>query len=128
MTDLLFLSPLFLQLRPTSAFVPNGLPPRFFSECASPLVLHDKTTTNWFRVGDSVVVVEDVFLRNGGNFKGARGKVIETWESCDVDPACCCSEQVEADLAVRVQFDCSECSSEPLVYYFSEKELAKVDR
>ena len=88
----------------------------------SPLVLHDRTTTNWFSVGDSVKVVEDVFTKNGANMKGKRGTVLEMWESCDVDPACCCSEQVEVDMAVRVKF---EGGDSDFVYYFAEEELEK---
>jgi hypothetical protein len=94
------------------------------------LVLHDKTTTNWFGVGDNVIVVEDVYLQNGKNLKGTKGIVLETWESCDVDPACCCSEQVESDMAVRVNLTLDrpveeEESSHGFTYYFAEAELNK---
>lgn len=95
----------------------------------SSLVLLDKTTTNWFGAGDTVVVVEDVYLKNGKNLKGTQGVVLETWESCDVDPACCCSEQVESDMAVRVNFSSGPGEEtydmEGLTYYFAETELKK---
>jgi hypothetical protein len=66
------------------------------------------------------------------------GRVVETWEKCDVDPTCCCAEQVDANMAVRVQFprsfhnnsspDSSETSaesqsSESFMHYFAEAEL-----
>jgi hypothetical protein len=69
--------------------------------------MRDRSSSYWFTVGDTVAVVEDVWSGTGGarhNFKGRTGRVVETWEKCDVDPTCCCAEQVDTDMAVRVVF------------------------
>ena len=107
------------------------------------LVLHDRSATTWFRVGDTVVVVEDVFLGNGQNIRGKQGKVLETWEKCEVDPTCCCAEQVDTDMAVRVQFfgadddndnddannvDSNKSTDDTFTYYFAENELDKAEK
>mmetsp|Transcript_2170 Transcript_2170/g.4710 ORF Transcript_2170/g.4710 Transcript_2170/m.4710 type:complete len:226 (-) Transcript_2170:578-1255(-) len=97
-----------------------------FSSCSSPsrsssssLSMRDRSSSYWFSVGDTVRVVEDVFCGGGGssnkngntnakkkkkNLKGRTGTVVETWEKCDVDPTCCCAEQVDTNMAVRVAF------------------------
>jgi hypothetical protein len=49
------------------------------------LWMRDASASYWFEVGDSVKVVEDVYKSNM-NLKDRIGKVIETWEKCDVDP------------------------------------------
>ncbi len=61
--------------------MPNLLPPRQSSSC----FMGDHSSATVFKVGDSVTVVEDV-MKAGRNLKGLTGKVIETWEKCDVDP------------------------------------------
>jgi hypothetical protein len=96
----------------------------------SKLILHDRSATTWFATGDSVVVTEDV-MKNGENIRGSRGRVIETWEKCEVDPTCCCAEQVDPNMAVRVEFQSSATSSTPdastFTHYFAETELLKVE-
>ena len=80
------------------------------------VTMRDRSASYWFSVGDRVRVVEDVVcsassgfgsnnsISNKFNLKGAVGTVVETWEKCDVDPTCCCAEQVDTDMAVRVVF------------------------
>jgi len=58
------------------------------------IVMRDASASYWFQVGDSVRVMEDV-QKAGVSLKGRVGTVCETWEKCDVDPTCCCAEQVD---------------------------------
>ena len=69
-------------------------------------ILHmvDHSCVNWFAVGDCVKVNDDV-IKAGINLKDRVGTVIETWEKCEVDPTCCCAEQVDTGMAVRVRFE-----------------------
>lgn len=124
------------------------------------LVMRDMSSSYWFQVGDRVRVVEHVFIRpkkwnlattnnrNGGgiggsgqtdderlrvNLFGRVGTVKETWEKCDVDPTCCCAEQVDIGMAVRVEFmsdnddhDGLGRQSRSFMHYFAESELVKV--
>jgi hypothetical protein len=95
----------------------------------SRLILHDRSATAWFTTGDSVVVTEDV-MKSGENIRGSRGRVIETWEKCEVDPTCCCAEQVDRNMAVRVEFPSSATSTvdaTTFTHYFAEAELLKVE-
>jgi hypothetical protein len=98
----------------------------------------DTSASYWFSVGDSVQVVEDVY-KFQTNLRGKHGTVIEVWEKCDVDPTCCCAEQVDRGMAVHVQFsntddDDSNLAKRSLVsnetdsfsHYFAEDELVKV--
>ena len=94
---------------------------------------YDHSASTWFRVGEQVVVVEDVLLANGDNLRGRKGVVLETWEKCEVDPTCCCAEQVDKDMAVRVEFEMpgdkkigDDEKNKPFTYYFAEEELGKV--
>eukprot|EP00571_Detonula_confervacea_P001947 CAMPEP_0172321412 /NCGR_PEP_ID=MMETSP1058-20130122/43306_1 /TAXON_ID=83371 /ORGANISM="Detonula confervacea, Strain CCMP 353" /LENGTH=140 /DNA_ID=CAMNT_0013036915 /DNA_START=237 /DNA_END=659 /DNA_ORIENTATION=- len=82
-----------------------------------------------FRIGDIVTVMEDV-MKAGKNLNGLSGKVIETWEKCDVDPTCCCAEFVDEGLAVRVRFNVDNVEMEndlfandTFIHYFAESEL-----
>lgn len=72
------------------------------------LSMRDSSASYWFQVGDRVRVIENVLKNgdnnNGWNLKGMDGIVMETWEKCDVDPTCCCAEQVDTGMAVRVEF------------------------
>jgi hypothetical protein len=100
------------------------------------LSMRDGSASYWFKVNDRVRVVENVYKGNI-NLRGLEGRVVETWEKCDVDPTCCCAEQVDANMAVRVQFprtfhnstiDSLETtadfqSTESFVHYFAEDEL-----
>jgi hypothetical protein len=45
----------------------------------------DHSSVSYFKVGDSVTVVDDV-LKAGRNLRGLKGIVTETWEKCEVDP------------------------------------------
>lgn len=104
----------------------GGLPVR---KKPSRLILHDRSATTWFTTGDSVLVTEDV-MKNGENIRGSRGRVIETWEKCEVDPTCCCAEQVDPNMAVRVEFHSSATSTvdaTTFTHYFAEAELLKVE-
>eukprot|EP00536_Pseudo-nitzschia_multiseries_P014684 jgi/Psemu1/39767/gm1.39767_g len=139
--------------------------------------MRDRSSSYWFSVGDTVRVVEDVVCGSSSsgsssptsstststttttttttNLRGRIGTVVETWEKCDVDPTCCCAEQVDTDMAVRVVFgkkdkdndddndkdngidndnddDKNETrstteSESPFYYYFAEEELVRVD-
>ena len=95
------------------------------------LFMRDRSASYWFDVGDTVKVVADVWTgskanNNQQNLKGRIGSVVQTWEKCDVDPTCCCAEQVDTNMAVRVAFDKDSDNEEKFVYYFAEDELKKV--
>mmetsp|Transcript_31658 Transcript_31658/g.76823 ORF Transcript_31658/g.76823 Transcript_31658/m.76823 type:complete len:223 (-) Transcript_31658:637-1305(-) len=103
------------------------------------LVMRDRSSSYWFNVGDTVQVVADDVVKSGiGNLQGFQGTVVETWEKCDVDPTCCCAEQVDVNMAVRVEFenevnnkevdgdDHENDDDESFQYYFAESELEKV--
>ena len=69
------------------------------------LVMRDKSACYWFAINDRVRVVEDVYINHQKtNLKHRVGTVIQTWEKCDIDPTCCCAEQVDTNYAVRVEF------------------------
>ena len=107
------------------------------------LVMRDRSSSYWFNVGDTVQVVADDIVKSGvGNLVGFQGTVVETWEKCDVDPTCCCAEQVDVNMAVRVEFetingtrrevdnnedvDDDHDHDEKFQYYFAESELEKI--
>ena len=135
--------------RPSSFILPRA--PR--NDPSSSWIMRDRSSSYWFSVGDAVQVVQDVIC--GGrtttkqNLKGRIGTVVETWEKCDVDPTCCCAEQVDINMAVRVVFrdhdrettndkddededdDSSNSNfnsnnSTDFYYYFAEDELDKL--
>lgn len=85
--------------------------------------MRDSSAAYWFSVGDTVEVVEDV-RKADKNLRGWKGRVVETWEKCDVDPTCCCAEQVDENMAVRVKFEARE-GLQPFFHYFAESELIK---
>lgn len=97
--------------------------------------MRDRSAAYWFSVGDKVKVIDDVYKMNK-NLNGRIGVVTETWEKCEVDPTCCCAEQVDTNMAVRVRFEDDDglMSSanntlflEPFFFhYFAEEELEKV--
>lgn len=90
--------------------------------------MRDASASYWFQVGDRVRVVEDV-IKDRKNLRGKQGRVVETWEKCDVDPTCCCAEQVDPGMAVRVQFTTGdEEEEEQFFHYFAEDELVKIQR
>lgn len=88
------------------------------------LTMRDASSAYWFNVGDSVRVVDDV-IKAGANLNGRTGTVIERWEKCDVDPTCCCAEQVDRGMAVLVEFPGSGDDG-PFLHYFAEEELVIV--
>jgi hypothetical protein len=95
------------------------------------LSMRDVSASYWFQVGDSVKVVDDV-TKAGINLRHRIGTVLETWEKCDVDPTCCCAEQVDMGMAVRVEFSGTEqdetsSASSTFYHYFAEAELLKVE-
>ena len=66
---------------------------------------YDASMSTLFSIGNVVrVVASDVTKADLGSLYNWTGTVVETWEKCDVDPTCCCAEQVDPNLAVRVQF------------------------
>jgi hypothetical protein len=108
---------------------------------ATQMFMRDGSASYWFKVNDRVRVVDNVW-KGGINLRGMEGRVVETWEKCDVDPTCCCAEQVDANMAVRVQFprtfhnssshDSSKTtagfqSTESFMHYFAEAELLLSD-
>lgn len=91
----------------------------------STLSMKDKSSAYWFKMGDSVRVIDNV-IKAGASLKGRQGRVVETWEKCDVDPTCCCAEQVDPGMAVRVEFEGTETDSTEtgsFMHYFAEEEL-----
>jgi len=113
----LYMSPLvwtwqatsFLGTKVRTQLVYSDAPPTLLS-------MKDNSASTWFKIGDKVQVVDDV-IKAEINLRGRTGYVMEAWEKCDVDPTCCCAEQVECDLAVRVRFN------DQLEHYFAEEEL-----
>jgi hypothetical protein len=95
---------------------------------SSGLTMRDHSASYWFQVGDAVKVVEDV-IKAGSNLRERQGVVVQTWEKCDVDPTCCCAEQVDLGMAVRVEFQGSEQAIDgegrSFFHYFAEEELIK---
>lgn len=94
----------------------------------SSLTMRDHSASYWFQVGNQVKVVDDV-AKNGINLKHRTGKVVETWEKCDVDPTCCCAEQVDTGMAVRVEFqgtEAEETQEGSFYHYFAEEELLQI--
>jgi ribosomal protein L21E len=94
------------------------------------LVMRDTSASYWFQRGDMVQVVADNVVKAGINLQNRIGRVVETWEKCDVDPTCCCAEQVDINMAVRVEFQGTE--SDPnttgvsFLHYFAEDELLQI--
>ena len=80
-------------------------------------------------------VVSNV-VKAGMELKGRRGRVMETWEKCNVDPTCCCAEFVDDNFAVLVRFDGpldASCGNGGLLlqetfftHYFHEEELRNI--
>jgi hypothetical protein len=105
------------------------------------LVMKDRSCSYWFQVGDSVRVISTEVQKNGVNLYHRVGMVMETWEKCNVDPTCCCAEQVDPNMAVRVAFDGGLIMTQPqqqdhdddtqkqkqssFCHYFAESELEK---
>jgi len=58
---------------------------RHYPITSSGRFMGDHSSATRFKVGDSVVVIDDV-MKMGRNLKGLDGTVVETWEKCDVDP------------------------------------------
>ncbi|CAB9529723.1 expressed unknown protein [Seminavis robusta] len=107
-------------------------PPRHRrSSTNNQLMMRDVSASYWFQVGDTVRVVADDVKKAGVNLHNRMGTVVETWEKCDVDPTCCCAEQVDINMAVRVEFpgteaDPSAGTDDSFFFYFAEEELIKV--
>jgi hypothetical protein len=82
------------------------------------------------------VIVDDV-EKSGVNLQRRVGRVTETWEKCDVDPTCCCAEQVDLGMAIQVEFpgplsgcdhvdsDGDGASESSFSHYFAEEELIR---
>lgn len=124
----------FIGGQSRSALLPTTIIARNDNAAATgmQLIMRDASAAYWFRVGDLVKVTEDVFVKAGTmNLRGFCGNVVETWEKCDVDPTCCCAEQVDTGMAVRVAFasnnDDDDASNSSFLHYFAEAELLKVE-
>ena len=92
------------------------------------ITMRDHSSSYWFSPGDNVEVIEDVF-KAGYNLRGRVGVVTQSWEKCDVDPTCCCAEQVERDLAVFIRFLGTESNSNEqgsFEFGFNESEIQKI--
>jgi hypothetical protein len=92
------------------------------------LMMRDVSASYWFRVGDKVQVVQDVYKGNS-NLNQRIGTVREAWEKCDIDPTCCCAEQVDTGMAVKVEFEVTTDSEEggaSMFHHFAEDELIKL--
>lgn len=89
------------------------------------MTMTDGSASYWFKVGDSVRVTTDVY-KGSDNLKDRIGLVNETWEKCDVDPTCCCAEQVDKAMAVRVEFEDNTTDAGKFFHYFAEEELVAV--
>ena len=95
------------------------------------LSMRDRSSSDVFDIGASVKVTKSV-LKGGIDLKGKVGKVIENWTKCEVDPTCCCAEQVDLGMAVLVEFDGSVDGGsfipkgEIFTHYFGEDELDPV--
>lgn len=103
--------------------------PRNTHRSTTLLQMRDASSAYWFNVNDRVRVVDNV-IKAGHSLKGREGTVKETWEKCDVDPTCCCAEQVDVGMAVRVEFRGTEedaSASGSFMHYFAEEELIKVN-
>lgn len=91
--------------------------------------MRDLSASYWFTAGDAVRVVSSV-PKASYELQGRIGRVVATWEKCDVDPTCCCAEQVDTNYAVRVEFpgsvEDSEKEGESFYHYFAEDEITKV--
>ena len=113
-------------VRSISSFTGSTCWNQYNSNCNhnSAMTMRDSSASYWFRVGDTVRVTQDVYKANNINLKNRVGTVQETWEKCEVDPTCCCAEQVDTNMSVRVMFD----DDGTLEHYFAEEELIKVDR
>ena len=93
--------------------------------------MRDRSASYWFTVGDKVRVVADNVEKAGVNLQNRVGRVVQTWEKCDVDPTCCCAEQVDLNMAVRVEFNGTEADPNAadgtsFLHYFGEIELIQV--
>jgi hypothetical protein len=91
---------------------------------------------NMITEGDRVEVTSDVHIKGGVNSIGMQGTVIDTWEICETDPACCCAELTDTGYEVTVKLDHSTSPTAPsgeqrqplqrLVGYFNEDEVSVV--
>jgi hypothetical protein len=116
----------FGSIRPNHGRVKNVSMRR---KALSTLTMRDHSASYWFSPGDRVEVMEDV-TKAGVNLKGRTGIVVEAWEKCDIDPTCCCAEQVETDLAIRVNFQGTEANANEqgaFEFRFNEDELKKAE-
>lgn len=83
-----------------------------------------------FVEGDLVRVVADVIVK-GSNARSECGVVINVWEICKTDPACCCAE-LATDASIQVNMigrhsSCPPLEGEQEVHgYFTEHELQRM--
>ena len=59
--------------------------------------------------GELVEVIVDVMRAAKGveNARGLRGKIVDVYASCEIDPACCCNE-LATDATITVLLDVPE--------------------
>ena len=95
------------------------------------LSMRDRSCSDAFEVGKRVKVITTV-MKGGIDLKGQKGEDVKNWIKCEVDPTCCCAEQVDLGMAVLVEFDCSVDGGsfvprgETFTHYFGEDELIHV--
>ena len=80
-----------------------------------------------FVEGDRVRVVSDVPVKGIANSNGMCGTVVEAWEQCATDPACCCNELATVPLQVRLDGETASSSrSDDILGYFAADEVEVV--
>lgn len=100
-------------------FIRSRRPARFA------LVMKDRSMVSYFQEGDLVQVSCDDVRRQGSALAGFCGVVTDAWVKCEVDPHCCCAEQVEDSHAVTVGFKFAQFT-QGYSYLFAEAELRKL--
>ena len=88
------------------------------------------TSSNYFKVGEKVRVSTDVWHRPphaskpSFSSKGREGSVVQVWEKCEVDPACCCAELAfDAPIEVRFEGDDYDETSSFWTAFFAVDEI-----
>ena len=103
---------------------------------SSSLSMRDgSTSSNYFKVGEQVRVSTDVWHRPphaskpSFSSKGREGSVVQVWEKCEVDPACCCAELAfDAPIEVRFEGDDYDETSSFWTAFFAVDEIESCER
>lgn len=80
--------------------------------------------------GDRVRVIADVRVKGFASSLGMTGTVVEVWEQCETDPACCCNELATAPIQVRLDAPAPPVGEEQksLIGYFADEEVQVLTR